>query len=211
MSVTKVYIIDDHQMLIDGLKSLLMYEGDISVVGETTDPQTAINEIESYKPDIVLSDINMPKMDGIELAKLIKKKLPDTKIIALSMFGEKETIEQMMRAGASGYILKNTGKKELLEAINKVSQNTIYFSKEVDETLQASHNSPIESKLSAREIDIVELIAKEYSNAQIAKALFISERTVETHRKNIFRKTNTKSVLGLIKYCIDKKILRSIN
>ncbi len=213
MSVTKVYIIDDHQMLIDGLKSLLMYEGDISVVGETTDPQTAINEIESYKPDIVLSDINMPKMDGIELAKLIKKKLPDTKIIALSMFGEKETIEQMMRAGASGYILKNTGKKELLEAIKQVSQNNTYLSKEVDETLhaQASHNSPIESKLSAREIDIVELIAKEYSNAQIAKALFISERTVETHRKNIFRKTNTKSVLGLIKYCIDKKILRSIN
>lgn len=213
MAATKVYIVDDHQMLIDGLKSLLMDEEGISVVGENTNPQIALTEIESYKPDIVLSDINMPKIDGVELTKLIKKKLPATKIIALSMFGEKETIEQMLRAGASGYILKNTGKKELLEAIKQVSQNNSYLSKEVDETLhaQGNHNSLLEPKLSAREIDIVELIAKEYSNAQIAEALFISERTVETHRKNIFRKTNTKSVLGLIKYCIDKKILRSIN
>lgn len=212
MTVTKVYIVDDHQMLIDGLKSLLMGEKGLSVVGENTNPQTALAEIESYKPDIVLSDINMPKMDGVELAKLIKKRLPDTKIIALSMFGEKETIEQMLRAGASGYILKNTGKTELLEAIKQVSQNNTYLSKEVEETIhnQGYQHSELEPKLSAREIDIVELIAKEYSNAQIAEALFISERTVETHRKNIFRKTNTKSVLGLIKYCIDKKILRSI-
>jgi two-component system nitrate/nitrite response regulator NarL len=213
MALLKVYIVDDHQMLIDGLKALLQDEVGISVVGENNNPKQAIAEIESYKPDVILTDINMPELDGVELTKIIRKKLPSVKIIALSMFGEKETIQQMLKAGANGYILKNTGKQELIKAINQVSENHHFFSKEVEETLhhQINHQSDSEARLSSREIEIIELIAKEYSNAQIAETLFISERTVETHRKNIFRKTNTKSVLGLIKYCIDKKILRSIN
>ncbi len=212
MSTLKLYIVDDHQMLIDGLKALLSGESHLSVVGENTLPEVAVKEIAEYRPDIVLTDINMPEMDGIELTKEIKKDNPGVKVIALSMFGERETISDMLKAGVSAYILKNTGKQELLMAIKKVSSGGTFFSDEVSaEMMKISPiNDTKEITLSLREIEVVELIAKEYTNAKIAEALFISERTVETHRKNIFRKTDTKSVIGLLKYCVDKRIIKPL-
>lgn len=212
LRVLKIYLVDDHQMLIDGLKALLYGEESYFVIGENTNPEKAIEEIKEYQPDIVLTDISMPVIDGIELTKRVKKALPKTKIIALSMFGEVDTIKEMMAANADGYILKNTGKKELLTALNQVAIGNTFYSEEVNQQLQNSSNSEAvkSSILSAREIEIVELIAKEYTNAKIAETLFISERTVETHRKNIFRKTDTKSVIGLIKYCVDKKLIKPI-
>lgn len=212
LRVLKVYLVDDHQMLIDGLKALLYGEKNYFVVGENTNPEKAIEEIKEYQPDIVLTDISMPVIDGIELTKRVKKILPTTKIIALSMFSEVDTIKEMMAANADGYILKNTGKKELLNALNQVAVGKTFFSEEINQQLQNASNAE-EVKvaiLSAREIEIVELIAKEYTNAKIAETLYISERTVETHRKNIFRKTDTKSVIGLIKYCLDKKLIKPI-
>jgi DNA-binding NarL/FixJ family response regulator len=154
----------------------------------------------------------MPEMDGIELTKEIKKTNPEVKVIALSMFGERETISDMLKAGVSAYILKNTGKQELLNAIDKVVNGGTFFSDEVaDEMKKIRTTSELkEITLSLREIEVVELIAKEYTNAKIAEALFISERTVETHRKNIFRKTDTKSVIGLLKYCVDKRIIKPL-
>lgn len=212
ISVTKVYIVDDHQMLIDGLKALLNGEPTISIIGESNSSKQALIQILNLHPTIVLTDINMPEMDGIELTKEIKNKNPEIKVIALSMFGERDTINDMLKAGVSGYVLKNTGKAELLNAIDKVSKGEKFFSEEVSaEIMRASSVS--ESKeitLSAREIEVIELIAKEYSNAKIAETLFISERTVETHRKNIFRKTDTKGVLGLLKYCVDKRIIKPL-
>jgi two-component system nitrate/nitrite response regulator NarL len=212
VGILKIYIVDDHQMLIDGLKALLSDEKHISIVGENTLPKVAAKEIIDYRPDIVLTDINMPEMDGIELTKEIKKTNPDTKVIALSMFGERETISDMLKAGVSAYILKNTGKQELLNAIEKVSNGGTFFSDEVSAEMMKV--SPIsnnkEITLSLREIEVIELIAKEFTNAKIAEALFISERTVETHRKNIFRKTDTKSVIGLLKYCVERKIIKPI-
>jgi two-component system nitrate/nitrite response regulator NarL len=212
ISVTKVYIVDDHQMLIDGLKALLNGEPTISIIGESNSSKHALIQILNLHPTIVLTDINMPEMDGIELTKEIKNKNPEIKVIALSMFGERDTINDMLKAGVSGYVLKNTGKAELLNAIDKVSKGETFFSEEVSaEIMRASSVS--ESKeitLSAREIEVIELIAKEYSNAKIAETLFISERTVETHRKNIFRKTDTKGVLGLLKYCVDKRIIKPL-
>ena len=212
MSVLKIYIVDDHQMLIDGLKALLNGESHISVIGENTLPKIALQEITKYNPDIVLTDINMPEMDGIELTKEIKKANSNIKVIALSMFGERETISDMLKAGVSAYILKNTGKQELLTAIEKVATGGTFFSDEVNaEMMKASQvSSSKEITLSLREIEVVELIAIEYTNAKIAEALFISERTVETHRKNIFRKTDTKSVIGLLKYCVDKRIIKPL-
>lgn len=199
-------------MLIDGLKALLKDEAHISIVGESNLPKTALKEIIEYRPDIVLTDINMPEMDGIELTKEIKKTNPDIKIIALSMFGERETISEMLKAGVSGYILKNTGKAELLTAIEKVANGASYFSDEVSaemlNTLPITETKQI--SLSLREIEVIELIAKEYTNAKIAEALFISERTVETHRKNIFRKTDTKGVIGLLKYCVERRIIKPL-
>jgi len=212
MSFLKIYLVDDHQMLIDGLKALLNDEANISIVGENTNPKTAIKEIKEYRPDIVLTDINMPEMDGIELTKEIKKFNPDIKLIALSMFGERGTISDMIKAGVSAYILKNTGKQELLKAIDKVASGGSFFSDEVSEEMMRPLD-PSESKeitLSQREIQIIELIAKEYTNAKIAETLFISERTVETHRKNIFRKTDTKGVIGLLRYCVERRIIKPI-
>lgn len=213
MSILKLYIVDDHQMLIDGLKALLGDEAHISIVGESNLPKTAVKEISQYKPEIVLTDINMPEMDGIELTKEVKKINPDIKVIALSMFGERETISEMLKAGVSGYILKNTGKAELLTAIDKVANGQTYFSEEVNAEMTRTRDSSAnkEITLTLREIEVIELIAKEYSNAKIAEALFISERTVETHRKNIFRKTDTKGVIGLLKYCLDKRIIKPLN
>jgi len=212
VGVTKVYIVDDHQMLIDGLKALLNGESHISVIGQNTLPKIAAKEIINLNPDIVLTDINMPEMDGIELTKEIKKHNPNIKVIALSMFGERETISEMLRAGVSAYILKNTGKQELLNAIDKVSNGGTFFSDEVSDVMSKPSTGSFtkEIMLSLREIEVVELIAKEYTNAQIAEALFISERTVETHRKNIFRKTDTKGVIGLLKYCVEKKIIKPL-
>lgn len=212
MEIIKLYIVDDHQMLIDGLKALLLDEKNITVVGESISAQNAIVEISKKQPDVVLTDINMPEMDGIELTKKVKSSFPNIKVIALSMFGEQQTISDMLKAGVNAYILKNTGKQELLNAIEKVIQGGSYFSEEVNAEMNRKdfEINTKEINLSAREIEIIELIAKEYSNAKIAEELYISERTVETHRKNIFRKTDTKSVIGLLKYCIEKRIIKPI-
>lgn len=199
-------------MLIDGLKALLSDEKHISLVGENTSAKMALKEVGEYRPDIVLTDINMPEMDGIELTREIKKQQPEVKVIALSMYGERETISDMLKAGVSAYILKNTGKQELLKAIEKVASGGTFFSDEVSAEMMRTYpeQAAKEISLSQREIEVIELIAREYTNAKIAEALFISERTVETHRKNIFRKTDTKSVIGLLKYCVDKRIIRPL-
>ncbi len=211
MYAIKVHIVDDHQMMLDGLKALLSGEASIQIIGESNNGKIAFDKILTQQPDVLITDISMPEMNGLELTRAVKEKFPQIKILALSMFGERNTISEMLEAGINGYILKNTGKQELLSAIKKVSEGGMFFSDEVSEELMKP--AQIENKhdetvsLTPREIEIVRLIEKEYSNAQIAETLFISERTVETHRKNIFRKTNTKSVVGLIKYAMEKKLL----
>ncbi len=213
MNKTKLFIVDDHQMLIDGLKALLLNEIQYIIIGEATKATVALELINNDIPDIVLTDINMPEMDGIEFTRLLLSKHPKIKVIALSMFGEKSTISEMLDAGVSGYILKNTGKKELVDALRKVADGGKFFSDEVVAEMMKAMSEQIKLKqeevkvhLTDREKEIIKLIAQEYSNARIGETLFISERTVETHRKNIFKKTDTKSVVGLIKYAIENKL-----
>jgi len=207
----KVHIVDDHQMMLDGLKALLSGEASIQIIGESNNGKIAFDKILIAQPDVLITDISMPEMNGLELTRAVKEKFPKIKVLALSMFGERNTISEMLEAGINGYILKNTGKQELLTAVTKVAEGGMFFSDEVSDELMKP--APVENKhdesvsLTPREIEIVRLIEKEYSNALIAETLFISERTVETHRKNIFRKTNTKSVVGLIKYAMEKKLL----
>jgi two-component system nitrate/nitrite response regulator NarL len=210
----KLFILDDHQMLIDGLKSLLETEKTYEFIGSAKNGVEALELISKNVPDIVLSDINMPIMNGIDFTKELKKIHPEVKVIALSMFNEKEPISAMLTAGASGYILKNTGKEELLNALHKVASGGTFLSDEVAVEIMKSIQQPNDKNsvspqihITKREKEIIQLIAKEYSNAQIAEQLFISERTVETHRKNIFHKVNTKTVVGLIKFAIENKLI----
>jgi DNA-binding NarL/FixJ family response regulator len=212
MKKVKLFILDDHRMLIDGIKALLHNEDGFEVIGEATKASEALEMISNNKPDIVLSDINMPEMSGVEFTRIALENNSKLKVLALSMFSEKSYISEMLDAGASGYILKNTGKEELLSALTKVAEGGMYFSDEVSATMmkalsERGKKEPEKVYLSQRELEIVQLISKEFSNAQIADKLFISERTVETHRKNIFRKTNTKTVVGLIKYLMENKLI----
>ncbi|TDG37446.1 response regulator transcription factor [Pedobacter changchengzhani] len=204
---TKLFIVDDHQMIVDGLKSLLNNEDQYQVVGCSNQPLDVIKLLETTPVDILLTDINMPEMSGVELTRVVKKQFPSIKILALSMFGDYQVIKEMIDAGISGYILKNTGKQGLLEALRRILEGHTYFSEEVTQELMKGHPVTGTCCLTNREIEIIRLIEQELSNKQIADKLFISERTVETHRKNIFRKTCTQSLVGLLKYAYEHKIV----
>lgn len=208
----KIVLIDDHQIMLDGISSLLNSSTDYEIIAKSTNPLEAIELIKIHHADILITDISMEKLSGIELCKLVKQNYPNIKVLALSMFGDKETISEMIEAGVNGYILKNTGSVELIDALDKIKSGQVFFSNEVTvemmKSITQSKNPLAEStKLTPREIEIVKSIADELNNAEIGEKLFISERTVETHRKNIFRKTGTKSVAGLIKYAIEFKII----
>lgn len=207
----RLAIVDDHQIVIDGLKSLLQGYDEFDVVIECTNPLQMTSLLERSPVDILLTDVMMPGMNGAELALAVRKQFPHIRILALSMSGQGELVNKMIDdSDIAGYVLKNIGKQELAKALNKIHSGGIYFSEEVlDEMTRASNvkKTNEEVHLTAREIEIIGLIEKELSNKQIAEKLFLSERTVETHRKNIFRKTNTSSVIGLIKYAYEHKLI----
>jgi DNA-binding NarL/FixJ family response regulator len=204
-------LVDDHQIVIDGLTSLLKGEEKFNFAFATTDSSEVVERIAETPIDILLTDIMMPKLPGNKLAREVRQKYPHVKILALSMSGQGDLVDEMINeSDISGYVLKNIGKKELVEAIEKIAAGGIYFSEEVIDELQKSSQRKKqveEAHLTAREIEIIRLIEKEYNNKMIAESLFISERTVETHRKNIFRKTNTNSVIGLVKYAYEHRLI----
>lgn len=207
-SSSNLFIVDDHQMVVDGLISLLNNEERYNIVGFSNQPKEVMPMLESLNVDILLTDINMPEMTGVEITRSVKKTFPNIKVLALSMFGEGQVIKEMIDAGVSGYILKNTGKKELIEALDKLSAGQTFFGEQVTEELMKSFkNNDEKPHLTNREVEIIRLIENENSNKKIADILFISERTVETHRKNIFRKTGTQSIIGLLKYAYEHKII----
>ena len=206
-----IFIVDDHQIVIDGLRSLLTGVDDFNIVGYTTTPTEAVAAMAQLQPDILLTDVMMPGMTGQQLSKQVRACFPHMKILALSMSGQGDIVDEMINdADINGYVLKNIGKEELQKAILKIAAGGIYFSEEVLKELEKqSHikKETEEAQLTQREIEIVRLIEKEMGNKEIAEALFISERTVETHRKNIFRKTQTNSVIGLVKYAYEHKLI----
>jgi DNA-binding NarL/FixJ family response regulator len=198
--------------MLDGLKSIIKSDKAFELVGEALNGNDAYELIKNETVDLLLTDINMPGMGGIELTQKTKALKPETKVLVLSMYSEKGMISEMLSAGASGYILKNTGREELLGALHKVAIGGMYFSDDVAAEMMKAMVTPKPAatetiKLTPREIEIIQLIDKEYNNAAIAEKLFISERTVETHRKNIFRKTKTKGVVGLLKLAVEQGIL----
>lgn len=214
----KVLIVDDHQLMIEGLKSLLEDENDIAFEGGANSMQEAISFLNAKPIDVILMDINMPGSSGIEATLQIRELYPATKIIALTMHNDISIITRMIEAGATGYILKHTKMNEVIEAIRVVHNNQRYLGRDTQQVIMDNLSSPpdtLEPKeekkmvLSSRESEVLNLIAKELSNEQIAEKLFISERTVEAHRRNIFIKTKTKSIVGLMKYAIERGLIET--
>ena len=204
----KVFIVDDHQMIIDGIK--LMIEGlpQFCVVGESNSPLLVVSLLENLSVDILITDVEMPGMSGIGLSRAVKKCYPSIKILALTAFNESQIITEMIAAGISGYIIKNAGRQILIEALNTIADGTQYFGQDVTlELAKSFQQNKEEVKLTNREIEIIRFIEKDMTNKEIAATLFISERTVETHRKNILFKTNTHTVIGLLKYAYERKIV----
>ncbi len=208
----KIVLVDDHQMLIDGLVAILSNYKEIDIVKTYTNGNKLLEDIGTVQPEIVLTDISMPDIDGYELTKKIKQHCQNIHVIALSMSGNIADINKMLDVGISGYVLKNVGNQELIEAIRKVAQGKMHFSDDVtEEMVKNKHSQPAKDeeqpKFTERELEILKLIVQEFNNAEIADKLFISERTVETHRKNMIRKFNTKTIVGLIKYAMDYKLI----
>jgi DNA-binding NarL/FixJ family response regulator len=211
MTKISLAFVDDHQLVIDGLMSLLKGDTEFEFAFATTQPTQVLSLLQQHKVDILLTDVMMPELPGNVLAQQVRQKFPLVKILALSMNGEGDLVSEMInQADISGYVLKNIGKQELTTALKKIAGGGIYFSEEVLQALKGLDKRKKETEqahLTDRELEIIRLIEKEFSNKQIAEALFISERTVETHRKNIFRKTGTNSVIGLVKYAYEHKLI----
>jgi DNA-binding NarL/FixJ family response regulator len=214
--VIRVLVVDDHQLIIEGIRSMLQEEIDIKFAGGANNMQDAIDFAGLNPVDVILLDVNMPGGSGIETAIFFKQKFPDIRILALTMHEDISIITQMVKAGASGYLLKGSNMKEIIEAIRTVHSNSRYLSSKVqsilmdnltsDTGLEQKGNSP-KPIITSREREILNLVAMELTNEAIANKLFISERTVETHRRNIFTKTQTKSIVALMNYALKHGLL----
>lgn len=195
-------IAEDHQALLDGMKLLFKNEPDIMIVGEANDGEALIKLVKSKRPSVVITDIRMPKCDGITATKIIKKKYPQIKVIAFSMFDQADAIEQMRLAGASGYILKNSSLQTVLMAIRSVARNEPFF----DNAIIAKDETSKEAiKFSSREKEILRLIAEGKSTQEIADALEIGKSTVDTHRKNLIKKLDITGRTELIRFAVERK------
>ncbi|MEL6484312.1 MAG: response regulator transcription factor [Bacteroidota bacterium] len=198
-----VAIAEDHQALIDGIQSYIKYEEDIKIIGQANNGEELLRLVRLKRPKVVLCDIRMPKLDGIEATKTILKELPYTKVIAFTMFDQEEAVQQMLVAGAQGYILKNSSLEVVLEAIREVASGKTYYDKKIHQP-NAEKNST-KSVLSSREREILQLIAKGRTSHQIADELFIGKSTVDTHRKNMARKLGLNGAGELLRYAVEKK------
>jgi DNA-binding NarL/FixJ family response regulator len=207
MQKTKILLVDDHAIVLDGLISLLSKIENIEISAIANNGEEGLEQLKKTKADMIITDINMPGMDGLEFIKTIRNDFPPTKIIVLSLHDEPHFIRNIMKHRVQGYILKNDASSELVEAVERVLNGKTFFSSKINQVLMEQINEPGADKLlTDRELQIIKLIAQECSNKQIAEQLFISERTVETHRKNIFRKTETNNIVGLIKFAYNNDL-----
>ena len=207
-----VVMAEDHQMLIDGVKSFFEYDENINIIGTVNNGEDLVKLVTLKQPKLIITDIRMPKMDGIEAAKIIKKQFPHIHILAMTMFDQPDAIKQMLNAGANGYILKNSGIKMLSKAISSVSNGETFFDPNVAFNFMNGYvndNVTIGKSekvlLSNREKEILHLIANGKTSKEIAESLFLAKTTIDTHRKNMIRKLDLSSGSELVKYAIDKR------
>ncbi len=205
----RVFIVDDHPVVIEGIHSLLQNEKDMAWVGQAMNAQSCLGFFVNNTADVVLMDISMPGMEGVELCAVMKEKYPGIMILGLSTFNQGLYIKKMVENGASGYILKNSSKEELIKAIHAVHEGYIYFSGEVGMALQEYQKSLMQKlpTLTAREKEILALIAEGYTNPQIAEKIFLSPFTVDSHRKNLLAKLDVKNTASLIRLAVERKLI----
>ncbi|MGF2412568.1 response regulator transcription factor [Ferruginibacter sp.] len=199
MDKIKVLIVDDHPMVLEGMRSMLAQISFVAIAGTAANAYEAVELIKQALPQIVITDINMPEISGIELALKIKAEFPQVKIIAMSTFKERSYISQMIQNGASGYLVKSASKEEIEEAILSVHEGKLYMSLDINlssSDKQELNNMPV---LSSREKEVLQLIADGMTNPQIAAKLFLSMHTVDSHRKNILTKFSVNNTASLIK------------
>jgi len=215
MKKVRLLVADDHKIFRQGIKKLLEEEPDLQVVGESADGRETVKKATELKPDIVLMDIAMANLNGLEATKQIKKVLPEVKVIMLTMHKNEEYVLQSFQAGASGYILKEGAVEELVSAIRSIYADKSFLSPTVSKTLVDAYLRKMETGktetpfdlLTDREREVLQLIAEGYTNREVAKQLFISVKTVEAHRAHIMQKLNIHDIAKLVKYAIQKGLV----
>jgi len=216
MGKIRIAIADDHKIVRVGLNGILTMEADLEVTGEAEDGQQLMQLLKEKPVDVILMDIDMGYSNGIDTTEQVKLQYPHIQIIALTVHEEEDLIIKMLEAGANGYLLKSCGKEELVAAIHAVMKGDSYFSHNVSTTLlkalsnyknRSYSHHPNDGPLTEREKEILKLIAQEFSNPEIAGKLFLSVRTVDTHRRNIMEKLQAKNTAGLVKYALEKGMI----
>lgn len=216
MANIKILLADDHKIVRDGIKLMLEPQAGIDVVDEAQNGIEVLEKLKDQVVDIIVMDINMPEMDGITAARKVKENYPDVKVLALTMSNDDLHIRQMIQAGASGYIMKSAGRKELREAIDEIMAGKHYFSDEATESImmdlvkgKGKSTDPDPIHITDREMEILELIVQEHTNQEIAEKLYISSRTVDAHRRNLLQKTGARNTAGLVKYAFQHNLISS--
>lgn len=212
----RIVLADDHEIFRDGFAGLLKKQDEIQLVGEASDGKQLLAITEKLKPDVILTDIKMPNMDGIEATKILTAKFPHIYVIALSMFNDDNLVIDMMEAGARGYLLKNAHKTEIIEAIKAVNGHDVYYCKQTSSKLiqmiaKSKFNSSegtVRPKFTSKEVEIIKLICQQATNKEISKQLCLSIRTIEGYRKKIQAKMEVRTIAGVAIYAIQNNIYR---
>lgn len=202
---TKLFIVDDHYIVVEGIRALLDQQSDIEWLGHAMNAESCLAFLENNEPDVILMDINLPGMNGIELCGEVKKKYPGILVIGLSTFNQQSFVRKMVDSGASGYVLKNATREELVTAIGTVLDGGKYYSDDVSKFVDQLPDSGI--VITRREKEVLILISEGLTNAEIADKLFISVTTVDSHRKNLLTKFNTPNVAALITQAIRMELI----
>lgn len=206
--MTKVYVVDDHAVVIEGIYSLLQKEKDIQMAGYASSGANCLEYFRAHTADVILMDISLPDINGVDLCKTIKQKYPGIMVLALSTFNQGSYIRKMMQSGASGYLLKNAGKEEIIEAIKTVTKGKTYLSFDAGQKLRLDEQRfNAIPPLTKREKEVLLHIAEGLTNLQIAEKLFISIDTVDSHRKNLHTKLNVNNTALLVRFAVENDLL----
>ncbi len=214
MEKIKIILVDDHQMFRDGVKSVLADEENIEIIGEVGAAKDLYDLLKSNTPDLIITDISMPDISGIEIAHYVSENYPEIKILILSMHSNEEFISKALSVGANGYLPKDTSMSELLEAIHVIYKGDNYFNKNISDTIlksiinKSKQENAEQNALTKREKEVIKLVVDGLTNKEIADKLFISIRTVDSHKNNIMQKLNLKSSVELVKYAIKNNLAK---